>query len=148
MKYALFLNAPLTKCDIIIQQISFAENEIIYKTSYLFTLLCLYYNKSKVRGRVGLEQKFVCEIVITLYSHSYRMGLQATLRISSLEMIYPTLSKPKLSIHTPPVKIRISNSIIQLKFGIFHFSQVKTVFWNPTTPLVKSAPVLPGFHFE
>ena len=91
MKYVLFLNAPLTKCDIIIQQTSFAENEIIYKTSYLITLLCLYYNKSKVRGRVGPEQRTTCVIVITLYLHkgsSFKMGLQATLRLISSEMFY------------------------------------------------------------
>ena len=60
MIYVLFLNTPLNKCDIIIQQISFAENETIYKTSYLITLLCLCNNKSKVRGRVGPEKRIIC----------------------------------------------------------------------------------------
>ena len=74
------------KSNISNQQISFAEYGIINKTSYLITLLCLYYNKSKVRGRVGPEQRIKCVIVITLYLHkggSFQMGLQATLRISS-----------------------------------------------------------------
>ena len=48
------------KSNITNQQISFVENGIINKTSYLITLLCLYYNKSKVRGRVGPEKKIIC----------------------------------------------------------------------------------------
>ena len=40
------------KSNISIQQILFAENGIINKTSFLITLLCLYYNNCKVRGKV------------------------------------------------------------------------------------------------
>ena len=45
------------KSNISNQQISFAEYGIINKTSYLITLLCLYHNKSKVRGRVGPQKE-------------------------------------------------------------------------------------------
>ena len=57
------------KSNISIQQILFAENGIINKISYLITLLCLYNTKSKVRGRVGPEQRitYVIVIVRTLY---------------------------------------------------------------------------------